>query len=138
MASRPPRVDEAESIARFVFSEKNEYNPRTMKVRTGAFKPPPNLKMSVCRVSGLDFAARKSCGEAVAALSKRALKGAAITKCLAYRRVQLELLPSPPPPHHADAVGWPTNPDEIEQRAMRLKIAESLCAESELELYPSA
>lgn len=100
------------------------------EVRFKAFMPPPNLRLSVCRIDGLRIDEIWEEGQKVilAMPQQKTLYGVADIKAGVVEGVKLKIDPDPVPCRHTNIVGWP------EEDAKQLSIAHELAAEARLAL----
>lgn len=118
-----------ETLARALFSD-NQFN--TIGPKYSAFLPSSTDKTSVFRQCDLDANLLRAACEAAAAGHGKPAKRVAITKVSHVLAQRLSVLPSEPPPRHADIVNWPKNPDPERQKADRRAIALELAASARL------
>ncbi len=106
----PEQISDDEPLARFLTS-RSQYNQQGPKA--AAFLPSPADNMtSVFRhdkepVEGLWRIAQQ-------ALQARVAYGAAIVTAVHVRNAGLLVQAEEPPPRHANIVGWPNDPDDVE------------------------
>ncbi len=135
MALRWDRVDGGELIARFLTDERDEFNPTTMQVKRGAFRPPHSLRYSVFRISNdaLDgkIPDRETWGLARQHVEPTRGKVLARAELSAADVVGLGLQVEPdgtPHPRHANIVGWPSKDEQMKLRqALATKARLVLC-----------
>jgi hypothetical protein len=112
----PDTVDNAENLARFVYSE-SHFNANGPK--PSAYLPSSDGETSVFRHG-------PETPEALWALNLRQCKlyGAAIVQTHEARAVGLEVIADEPPRRHAVIKGWPVNADDpILEKAKRKELA---------------
>lgn len=114
-----------ETLARALFS-KNQFN--TSGPKFSAFMPSATDKTSVFRKCDHDAALLRSACDAAAAGHGKPPKRLAVTTVVHVLAEALSVLPSEPPPRHADIVSWPTNSDPERQKADRMLIAIKIAA----------
>ena len=123
----PSIVNPKESLGRYL-TQKNHFFRRDNAVRSQAFMPPPNLRLSVFRIDGLSLEAVWEIGqrEVIDALPQpKTLYGMADIKASKVEGFGLEVEPSNTPPRHADVCGWP-------EKAKHKSVAQQLAAEAKL------
>jgi len=123
----PSIVNPTESLGRYL-TQKNHFSRRDNAVRTLAFMPPPNLRLSVFRIDGLKLEEVWIIGqrEVIDVLPQpKTLYGVADIKASKVREFDLEIEPSNTPPRHADICGWP-------EKAKHKSVAQQLAAEAKL------
>ncbi len=123
----PSIVNPNESLGRYL-TQKNHFSRRDNAVRTLAFMPPLNLRLSVFRVVGLKLDEVWEIGqkEIIDVLPQpKTLYGMADIKASKVREFDLEIEPSNTPPRHADICGWP-------EKAKHKSVAQQLAAEAKL------
>ena len=123
----PSIVNPTESLGRYL-TQKNHFSRWDNAVRTLAFMPPPNLRLSVFRIDGLKLDEVWEIGqkEVIDVLPQpKTLYGMADIKASKVREFDLEIEPSNTPPRHADICGWP-------EKAKHKSIAQQLAAEAKL------
>ncbi len=123
----PSIVNPNESLARYL-TQKNHFSRWDNTVRTSAFMPPTNLRLSVFRIDGLSLEALWDIGQRKVINNMpepRTLYGMADIKASKVREFDLEIEPSNTPPRHADICGWP-------EKAKHKSIAQQLAAEAKL------
>ncbi len=126
----PSIVNPSESLGRYL-TQKNHFFHRDKAVRSLAFMPPPDLRLSVFRIDGLKLDGVWTIGqkEVINNMPEpRTLYGMADIKASKVRASDLEIEPSNTPPRHADICGWP------EEKEKRKIIALELAAEAKLVL----
>lgn len=123
----PSIVNPTESLGRYL-TQKNHFSRRDNAVRTLAFMPPPNLRLSVFRIDGLKLEEVWIIGqrEVIDVLPQpKTLYGVADIKASKVREFDLEIEPSNTPPRHADICGW-------HEKAKHKSVAQQLAAEANL------
>ena len=125
-------IDPQEDLTRYLLS-RNQFSPSNKRVKSSAFLPPQNLKLSVFRIKDLsDENIWKIGTDKVAnrinppkSLHARAdfMADVAISK-------GLQIIPDKWPTRHANIVGWP------EEKPKRKEIALELAANAHLEINP--
>ena len=123
----PSIVNPNESLGRYL-TQKNHFSRRDNAVRTLAFMPPTNLRLSVFRKDGLSLEALWDIGQRKVINNMpepRTLYGMADIKASKVREFGLEIEPSNKPPRHADICGWP-------EKAKHKSVAQQLAAEAKL------
>jgi len=123
----PSIVNPNESLGRYL-TPKNHFSRRDNAVKTLAFMPPPNLRLSVFRIDGLKLEEVWIIGqrEVIDVLPEpKTLYGMADIKASKVREFDLEIEPSNTPPRHADICGWP-------EKAKHKSVAQQLAAEAKL------
>jgi hypothetical protein len=93
--------------------------------------PPPDLRLSVFRIDGLQLEEIWEIGqrEVIDAMCQpKRLHGIADVKVSTVQKNDLEVEPDNIPPRHANIIGWP------EEKAQRMLIAQELAAEAKLVL----
>lgn len=125
----PSIVNPTESLGRYL-TQKNHFSRWDNAVRTLAFMPPPNLRLSVSRIDGLKLEEVWIIGqrEVIDVLPQpKTLYGMADIKASKVREFDLEIEPSNTPSRHADIYGWP-------EKAKHKSVAQELAAEAKLVL----
>ena len=123
----PNIVNPTESLGRYL-TQKTHFHRRDNAVRTLAFMPPTNLRLSVFRIDGLKLDEVWGIGqkEVIDVLPQtKTLYGMADIKASKVRAFDLEIEPSDTPPRHADIYGWP-------EKAKHKSVAQQLAAEATL------
>ena len=120
------QVDLGELLARYLF-RKSHYSTKYDYVKSSAFIPPDDRKLSVFRISGLSEDGIWKLGqEKVAEPSERTLRGRADLAVLAVHDAELEVEPDDDPVRHANVVGWPEKKDRQKLKAAKLAASASL------------
>lgn len=116
----PPEVREDERLARFSVYKKDVRANGTVRARL--FLPPPDLKLSTCRLIGLSEEMVWNIGEEfVAEPRERSLIGRADFMAEDVIRAGLKFDPDGEPyPNHANIVGWPIDKGEQKEKAQML------------------
>ncbi len=123
----PDIVNSTESLGRYL-TQKTHFHRQDNEVRTLAFMPPNNLRLSVFRIDGLKLDEVWEIGQKEVIdvlLQPRTLYGMADIKASQVRAFDLEIEPSNTPPRHADIYGWP-------EKAKQKSVAQQLAAEAKL------
>ena len=127
----PSEVGPSESLARYL-THKNHYSLLYNSVRSAAFEPPPNLRLSVFRIDGLILKEVWEIGQVdvINAMTppRQNLRGFADIKASAVYEKNLDVDPDNNPPRHADIAGWP------QEKSERMLIAQELAARATLRL----
>jgi len=122
---------EERRVARFLLAS-SQFARTTGRVKVGAFLPPANGRLSVFDTTRADEDAIWSLGRIhVAEPRRKTLHGRADLDVKAVHDQGLRIDVAPPPPEHANVVGWPA--DDGAQEAVALQLAER----SRLVLNPS-
>lgn len=122
-------VSPNESLGRYL-TEHGHFARTKNEVRFKAFMPPSNLRLSVCRIEGLQIDEIWNEGQKVilAMPQRKTLYGVADIKAGIVKRETLEINPDKLPSRHANIIGWPEAP------AKQMSIAQTLAAEAKLKL----
>ncbi len=124
----PSKVSPSESLARYL-THHYHYSSLTNSVKTAAFQPPSNLRLSVFRIDGLIPKEVWEIGRVnVAPLPGKDVYGFANIIASAVCEMDLDVDPDNNPPRHADIVGWP------QEKSERTSIAQELAAKATLRL----
>jgi len=126
----PSIVNPDESLARYLNERKGYFSTEKNSVLPRTFMPPPNLRLSVFRIDGLELEEVWIIGqrEVIDVLPQpKTLYGLAEIKASKVREFDLEIEPNDIPPRHADVCGWP-------QKAKHKSVAQQLAAEAKLVL----
>ena len=126
----PAIVNPDEVLSRYLLS-RSLFSPQKKRVKSSAFLPPPDLKLSVFRVNGLTEKEIWELGERDVVQKQstsKTLYGRADVKASSVWNVNLRIDPNDIPPRHADLIGWP------EEKSARKLIALELAEQAELEL----
>lgn len=126
----PTEVDDNELLARFIY---DSIQVNRLGAKPSAFKPPPNLRLSVARKSADPL--MELVQLAASYRDHKPAHGAAMVMAGKVRLAGLDIQSSEPPHRHAVILGWPVDEDEEEQRSKRLEIALALSTESKLILF---
>jgi hypothetical protein len=113
----PSIVTDDETLTRYVFHRNDIKGGR---VKTGAFMPPRNLRLSVSRIDELSEENIWDIGRNVGNVSGRQLHGRADIRALKVMKIGLQINPDNTPERHANIIGWP------EQESEQLSIAQEL------------
>jgi hypothetical protein len=114
-----------ERLARALFSD-NQFNSTGPKF--SAFMPSATDKTSVFRQCDHDPALLSAACAAAASGHGKPAKRVAICTVAQVLDVKLDVVPSEPPPRHADLMGWPIHSDPERQKAERKLAAMQLAA----------
>ena len=117
-------------LSRYLLS-RSLFSPQKKRVKSSAFLPPPDLKLSVFRVNGLTKKEIWELGEREVVQKQstsKTLYGRADVKASKVWDVNLRIDPNDIPPRHADLIGWP------EEKSARKLIALELAEQAALEL----
>ena len=126
----PSIVNPNESLARYLNEKSGYFSTDRNSVLPRAFMPPPNLRLSVFRIDGLELDKVWEIGQkrVIDVLPQpKTLYGMADIKALKVRKFDLEIEPTNTHPRHADICGWP-------EKAKHKSVAQQLAAEAELTL----
>jgi hypothetical protein len=116
-----------ERLSRYIFS-RSQFTPGRVKPR--AFEPPPDLKLSVFRIDGLDEKKIWEIGlHDARGPSNRTLHARGDVTVAIVKGVSLHARREEPPPRHAVINGWPASKDH------RMSLAQRLAAHSTLAIY---
>ncbi len=124
----PSIVNPTESLGRYL-TQSNHFSRRDNAVRSLAFMPPINLRLSVFRIDGLKLEDVWIIGQREVidgSLEPKTLYGMADIKASKVRGFDLEIEPSNTPPRHADICGW------SEDKSKQKSVAQQLAAEAKL------
>jgi hypothetical protein len=114
-----------ELLCRYLLS-RSQFSPQKKKVKSSAFLPPPDLRLSIFRVVGLteDTIWEISEKEVVQKQSTpKTLYGRAEVMATTVRETGLTIDPDNDPPRHANILGWPE--EKSEQKLIALELSES-------------
>jgi len=122
-------LDQSENISRFILS-KNHFAASKKRVKYNAFLPPPDLELSVFRISGLPDNQIWEIGrEIVAQPQGKTAKGRGDFLAALATENELSIIPDQEPHElHANIIGWPEN------KAKQKLIAAKLADKAELKL----
>lgn len=124
----PDIISEEEPLARFLPS-KNYFN--SVGPKGAAFLPnPKHRNTSVFRIGNDPERLRQTWS--ATSTGDRSLKGAAIFRAIAVRRIGLMVVALEPPPAHANIEGWPWDSDPALQKGRQLELANQIAASAEL------
>lgn len=129
--SAQPSLDER--LARALFSD-NQFNATGPKF--SAFLPNATNKTSVFRQCDHDPVLLGAACAAAAAGHGKPAKRVAICTVAQVLESKLDVVPSEPPPRHADLMGWPVHSDPERQKADRKLVAMQLAAVATLVPVP--
>ena len=124
----PSIVNPTESLGRYL-TQKNHFSRRDNAVRTLAFMPPTNLRLSVFRKDGLSLEALWDIGQRKVINNMpepRTLYGMADIKISKVLESELRVEPNQLPSRHANICGW------SEDKSKQKSIAQQLAAEANL------
>jgi hypothetical protein len=133
IGSVPKKINDQEVIARYITS-KRWYSREKNVVKSQAFMPPADLRLSVFRTDNLSEPEIWKIGykEVIGKMKQpRNLHGRADFQALNILVNNLEIDPDNTPPRHANIIGWP------EQKEERKSIAQELAAKASLRLHTS-
>lgn len=123
----PDIVDPHELLARFL-THRTQFSRQNKRVRTVAFMPPADLRLSVFRVEGLDNNKIWQIGEKkVVSQSGKTLYGRAEIRAQLVEKTGLSIDPDNNPPRHANIIGWPL--EKNEQKLIALELAKEATLE---------
>jgi hypothetical protein len=124
-------VGASEPLARYLIN-RNSYSPAMQSVKPAAFLPPPDNRLSVFRIDGLNTEDVCQIGQqkVVSKMTGRTLHGFADIVAQAFLDVKLTVDPDNNPARHASVVGWP------EDRDKQMLIAIELAASAKLVTCP--
>jgi hypothetical protein len=117
--AEPPPVEGTETLARFVFWENHIRKDKTVK--SNAFLPPTNLRLSVFRHDDLSEEQLWEIGTGLPVNPPRRLHGRADFKAIEAYNQNLNVQPTAEPPFHANVIGWPI--DKGEQKMIATVLA---------------
>jgi hypothetical protein len=121
----------AEPIARYLF-EKGHYSSEKAEVKYRAWMPPKNKLKSVYRIVGLSEAEIWQIGkEQVEPEIGHSILARADVGVRAIVELGLQIVPSEPPPRHANVTGWP------DQKEAQMSKAQELAAVSVFRQRPT-
>ena len=124
----PSIVNPTESLGRYL-TQKNHFSRRDNAVRTLAFMPPPDSRLSVFRIDGLKLEEVWEIGQRKV-INKmpepRTLYGMADIKVSKVLELELRVEPNQLPSRHANICGW------SEDKSKQKSIAQQLAAEANL------
>jgi len=124
------QTDSTDPLARYLTS-RGHFSARENRVKSTAFLPPPDLKLSVFQIAGLSENEIWNIGEeCVSKPQGRTLYGRADLFVSIVQNFNLNVEPDNVPPRHANIVGWPQNKDH------RKLLALELAARATLNLRP--
>lgn len=114
----PTRADAR--ISRFLLAS-NQFARSTGRVKTSAFLPPPSRRLSVFESTTASEGRIWELGTVhVASPRRKRLHARADLGAATILVESLAIEPAPPPPEHANVVGWPENDGSEEEIAIRL------------------
>lgn len=120
----------SEPLTRYILSRSHFASPS--RVKFNAFMPPPDLELSVFRISGLTESAIWTIGsQCVAQPANRTLHARADILVSSVVTIGLEITPDNQPKNHATVTGWP------EELSARQLLAMELAAAATLRLPPN-
>lgn len=124
-------VHNSEVVARFILRTSWLRQDKTIKPK--AFRPPPNLELSVTRKKKLGIEDLSLIGKSVAIQRELKLLGWANIKVSNINKLDLRTVAHPLPdnPHHANIIGWP-------EKAAQKSIIQQLAEQATFEAVPSA
>lgn len=123
-AELPDIVDEHEPLSRYLLS-KTQFSQQNNRVKSSAFMPPSDLRLSVFRTQGLSDGEIWELGEEEVvqkAPTPKTLYGRAEIVALTVSAVGLKVHPDNTPPRHANITGWPQ--EKSAQKLIALQLAE--------------
>ena len=112
-------------LARFIYST-SHFSPAKDRVKHNAFMPGPDGKTSVFRTQDLNEAATWAIGEEIAQQTERTLHARGDIVAEDVSKNSLTVVPSEPPPRHANIENWPAEKDAQKLRAIELAGAAKL------------
>lgn len=118
-------VQPEDPLTRFIYSS-SLFSRDKKRVKHNAFMPGRDGKTSVFRTKDLNEAAIWAIGEEVAQKSVRPLHGRGDIAAADVSKANLTLVPSEPPPRHANIENWPAEKDAQKLKAMELADAAKL------------
>jgi hypothetical protein len=118
-------IQPTDPLARFIFSDRH-FDPNKDRVKHNAFMPGRDGKTSVFRTKDLNEAATWAIGEVIAQISQRTLHARGDIVAVDVSKANLALVPSEPPPRHADIENWPAEKEAQILKAIELAEAAEL------------
>jgi hypothetical protein len=121
-------IKDDEPLGRYIFS-KSHFSSENNKVKSSAFMPPIDLKLSVFRTRGLNEIEIWHIAENEIIKNKPSpttLYGRAEILSFAVKSAGLEIDPDNTPPRHANIIGWPQEKDKQKMIAIELTTKASL------------
>jgi hypothetical protein len=115
IASRNP-------LARFIYSS-SHFSRENNRVKHNAFMPAADGKTSVYRTKKLSETETWTIGEEVADQRKQTLHARGDIVAADVSKVKLRVVPSEPPPHHANIEDWPA--EKSAQKLNAIDLAEA-------------
>ena len=123
-------VSSDELLGRYL-PEKTYFSSTGNSVKPKAFMPPPDLRLSVFRIDGLNLEEIWKLGQVkvinIMTVSK-VLYGVANIRALKIKKNRLEIDPDNIPLRHVNIIGWP------KEKERQMQIAQELAAEADLVL----
>jgi hypothetical protein len=114
-----------ELLCRYLLS-RSQFSPQKKRVKSSAFLPPPDLKLSVFRIIGLTEENIWEIGEEEVVQKQptpKTLYGRAEIIAAIVQNVGLTIDPDNDPPRHANILGWPE--EKSEKKLIALELSES-------------
>jgi hypothetical protein len=122
-SSIPDIVEPHEPLARFL-THRTQFSRQNNRVKTVAFMPPADMRLSVFRVHGLGSEKIWEIGEEIVVhQTAKTLYGRAEIKALEVSKNGLYVDPDNIPPRHANILGWPQ--EKSKQKAIAIELAEN-------------
>ena len=112
-------IQPEDPLARFIYS-KSHFSRDNNRVKHNAFMPGPDSKTSVFRTKDLNEAATWAIGEGVAQKREQTLHARGDILAADVSKANLTLVPSEPPPRHANIENWPAEKDAQMLKAIEL------------------
>jgi hypothetical protein len=127
IALYPSRTRRIEPLARYLLN-KRHFSRENNRVKSGAFLPPDDLRLSVFETSGLSDSAIWEIGETrVAKPRGKPLLGRPDTKKSLVDALELAVDIDDKPYRHGNIVGWPADKDKQKMLALELADQSTLC-----------
>lgn len=118
-------IQPQDPLARFIYSS-SHIRRETKSVKHNAFMPAADNKTSVFRTKELSEAETWAIGEEVAERRKQTLHARGDIVAADVSKVNLRVVPSEPPPHHANIEDWPDEKSAQKLKAIDLADAAKL------------
>jgi hypothetical protein len=124
-------ADPEDLLARFLF-QKSHFKRTEKRATPEAFMPPPDLKLSVYRITKLPEGEVWTIGRSVLEQHPQPrLYGRADVRVGAVQDVKLKALQDDDPPRHVNVVGWPSYADG---KDLMKSLAQQLAKSAKLDL----
>ena len=121
----PAGIPPAEPLSRFIFSS-SHFSRENLRVKHNAFMPATDGRTSVFRTIEMEQTTIWSIGEKIAAERTQTLHARGDILASDIFKAKLAVVPSEPPPRHANIQDWPAEKSAQKLKAIELADAAKL------------